>query len=282
MRPFALLLCTSGLLFCIVLKWAPWNSRLHTPLFFLAAVLVGRLLAPRELQVPNTNRVRWKKAAAVTGVCLIAGGVCMNEWVIGWLFAPSGIIHSLPLRLGIWFIDVATIGCGILMISRSRWYLQTVVVLVVLIFTLGALPWVALNQLRPLISTRYAPSIFDRSRIEQMFSNNSGLIAPYTELISVLIERVPCREIGLKIQAGAFEYPLWQMARQAGADVVFLHVGIDNESARTMKHFPREAPCAVTVIAKDKEWNPTLSGLETMRLIWSRPLIRVFVPTVPG
>lgn len=33
-----------------------------------------------------------------------------------------------------------------------------------------------------------------------MFANNVGLIAPYTELVSEIIQRVPCREIGLKIQ----------------------------------------------------------------------------------
>lgn len=281
-RPFALLLCSSGLLFCILLKWAPWNSRLHTPLFFLAAVLVGWLLAPRQFKVPNMNRVWWKRVAVLTGIGLIAGGVILNEWVIAWLFAPGGTIHSQPMRLGIWVVGAVTTACGILMISRSRWYLRTVAVLVVLIFTLGALPWVALNQLRPLISTPYAPSIFTRSRIEQLFANNSGLFVPYTELVSMLIQRAPCREVGLKIQVGAFEYPLWQIARQAGADVVFRHVEIDNESARIVKDFSREAPCAVMVIAGEKEWDPDLSGLEKMQMIWSRPPIRLLIQTAAG
>ncbi|MBP8116507.1 MAG: glycosyltransferase family 39 protein [Nitrospira sp.] len=277
-RPFALLLCASSLLFCIFLKWAPFNSRLHTPLFFLAAVLVGWMLAPRQFEVPNTNRVRWQQAAAVTGMSLIAGGVFMNEWVIAWLFAPHGIIHSQPLQLGIWFLDLSAIGCGLLMLFRPRWYLRTVSVLVVLIFTLGALPWVTMNQLRPLISTQYAPSIFERSRIEQMFANNSGLITPYTELIFVLAQLTSCREIGLKIQVGAFEYPLWQIARHSGMNVAFHHVAIDNESAKTVGNPTREPPCALIVIGDERSWDPDLSGLGHMPTAWSQAGIRLLVP----
>ena len=279
MRSLALLLCATGLLFCIFLKWAPWNSRLHTPLFFLAAVPVVWLLAPRQRLAPNTNGVCWEKAAAITGVGLIAGGVFMNEWVIGRLFAPGGLIHSQPLRLGIRFVDMAMIGCGLLMLSRPRWYLRAVEVLVVLIFTFGALPWVTLNQLRPLISTRYAPSIFDRSRIEQMFANNSGLIIPYTELMAVLAQLTSCREIGLKIQVGAFEYPLWQMARHSGMDVAFRHVAIDNESAKLVGSSMWESPpCALVVIGVEKSWDPDLSSMEGMQLSWSRRGIQFFVP----
>ena len=282
MRMFALLLCASGLLFCVLLKWAPWNSRLHTPLFFLAAVLVGRLLAPWELDVPNANRVRWNQAAAATGAMLVVGGVVMNEWLLGWLFAPGGVIHSLPFRAGIWFVEGATIGCGILMIVRSSWYSRTVAVLVVLIFTLGAFPWVVLNQLRPLISTQYAPSIFTRSRIEQLFANRSGLFVPYAELVSMLVHRAPCREIGLKIQVGAFEYPLWALARQTGADFVFRHIDINNVSAGIAKNVLSQAPCAVVIIAGEQGWEPDSSESHKMQVIWSRPPIQLLIPASAG
>ena len=143
------------------------------------------------------------------------------------------------------------------------------------ILTLTALPWVALNQLRPLISTQDAPSIFERSRIEQMFANKTREIIPYTELVSVLAQRVPCREIGLKIQLGAFEYPLWQIARHAGVDLTFRHVNITNESAKLASQSTDTLPCAIVVISLDEKWDPDLSSFENMHIIWSRPPIRL-------
>lgn len=281
-RFFALMLCASSLLFCIFLKWAPWNSRLHTPLFFLAAVLIGWLLAPAQLEVLDENRVWWKRGSVLSGIGLITSGVILNEWVLAKFFSPAGTIHSVSLRLGIWGVDGMMVGSGLLIMIRPNRFLHTVTGLLVLFLAVTALPWVALNQLRPLISSQYAPSIFDRPRIEQMFANNSGLIGPYTELVSVLIQRVKCREIGLKIQLGAFEYPLWQIARHAGEDLVFRHVKVDNESARIENGFSPQLPCAVTVIASGGDWDPDLSGLEKMQMIWSRPPIRLLVLAPAG
>lgn len=205
----------------------------------------------------------------------------MNERMIAWLFAPNGIIHSQLLQLGIWFLDLAAIGCGLLLLFRPKWYFRTVAVLVVLAFTLGALPWVTMNQLRPLISTKYAPSIFDRSRIEQMFANRSGLIIPYTNLISMLARLTSCREIGLKIQVGAFEYPLWEIARYAGSDLVFRHIEVVNKSARIEKDIPREFPCPVVDIGGERQGDPDVSKLGNMREVWSAPPIRLFVRLFP-
>ena len=219
-RPLAILLLMSAFLFCASLKWALYNSRLHTPLFLLAAAVVACVLVPSQL-----------------------------TW--------------------------------------SRRYLVTVKGLMVAILTLTALPWVARNHIRPLISTQDAPSIFERSRIEQMFANKTREIIPYTELVSVLAQRVPCREIGLKIGAGTnpkfpasvetFEYPLWQIARHAGADLTFRHVGITGESARIASRSADSVPCAVVVIGVNEKWDSDLSGFANMHMVWSRPPIRLLV-----
>ena len=114
--------------------------------------------------------------------------------------------------------------------------------------------------------------------MEQMFANRSGLFASYIELVSVLGRYAPCREIGLKIQVGAFEYPLWQLARHSGMDLAFRHVAIDNESAKIVSSSMRESPCALVVIGDEKSWDPDLTGLGGMQLSWSRLGIRLFVP----
>jgi hypothetical protein len=49
--PYALAVTAGFLLFCMVLRWQPWGSRLHLPLFVLGApaigVVLGRLLPDR-------------------------------------------------------------------------------------------------------------------------------------------------------------------------------------------------------------------------------------------
>ena len=56
-RPLAILLLMSALLFCVSLKWVIFNSRLHTPLFLLAAAVVACVLVPSQLTcVPEAGR----------------------------------------------------------------------------------------------------------------------------------------------------------------------------------------------------------------------------------
>ncbi|MCS6290222.1 MAG: hypothetical protein H8K10_14805 [Nitrospira sp.] len=85
-----------------------------------------------------------------------------------------------------------------------------------------------------------------------MFANNSGLIIPYTEVIAVLAQLTSCRDIGLKIRVGAFEYPLWQIARHSGMNVVFRHAAIDNEFVKTVGNAAQEPPCALIVLGDER------------------------------
>ena len=43
--PYAAGIASGAVLFCLVIRWEPWNSRFHTPLFALAAPFVGLALA---------------------------------------------------------------------------------------------------------------------------------------------------------------------------------------------------------------------------------------------
>jgi hypothetical protein len=62
---YAAALVAAFLLFCAVLRWQPWHSRLHLPLFALWAPLIGIALA------------RWPAAAAPAATALVAVAVVM-------------------------------------------------------------------------------------------------------------------------------------------------------------------------------------------------------------
>lgn len=114
-----------------------------------------------------------------------------------------------------------------------------------------------------------------------MFANRGGLIIPYTALVARLVQQPSCREIGLKLQVGDFEYPLWQMARSAGVDHVFRHVGVTNKSAQIGNGIPRESPCPIVIIGGEEQGDPDVPGRGDMREVWSAPPIRLLVRLSP-
>jgi hypothetical protein len=50
---YGLALLGSFVLFCLVLKWQPWNSRLHLPLFVLGSAWIGVILSRLDIRFAN-------------------------------------------------------------------------------------------------------------------------------------------------------------------------------------------------------------------------------------
>lgn len=113
-----------------------------------------------------------------------------------------------------------------------------------------------------------------------MFATSINLFPPYSEVIAQLVRHATCHHIGLKIEGGLFfEYPLWQIARHAGANLTFTHVWVVNESAKAQTNGADSPPCALVLIGFEESGDPPSPDIQKFRLVWSRSPIRLLIPT---
>ncbi len=168
---YAAALVAAFLLFSSYLKWQPWHSRLHLPLFVLWSPCIA---------------VIWESYRRMTGI------------------------------------------------------------LVALLLVLSV-PWVVYNNSRPLLGP---DTVLSSSRVDQYFSDRTGLREPYVTAMRELRD-TGCSRIGLWIGGDGGEYPVWILAGQAGGErqARIEHINVKNESAHLRSH-ARDSfdPCAILVI----------------------------------
>lgn len=83
---FALLLGACALIFCLVLKWQPWHTRLQLPLFVLAAPLVAAVIAD----------VLGARLARGLGIALLALALPWLLWVPPRPLVGPGSVWAVP------------------------------------------------------------------------------------------------------------------------------------------------------------------------------------------
>lgn len=175
------------LAFSLAIKWQPWASRLHTPVFLAASIPVAIALGTRDRRV-------WSSA--------------------------------------------------------------------LVLFCVGALPYVLLNEARPLLPL-HDPTIFTRNRLDQYFIDRPHYRTPYREAAAFVRASVES-QVGLLFDEDDYEYPFWVMIKEDFAGPPILrHVDVSDipDAAAT----GASPPPALVVTSRDGERH-RVDGLDYVRI----------------
>lgn len=184
-----------------------------------------------------------------------------------------------------------------LVLSRIKNHLTGNAVIVLLM--IASIPWVFFNASRPLLGSESAiaksprveknfmnpwqnKGIFETTRNEKYFYNNSKLVDPYLTVVEQ-ISKSGCANVGLMIGGDDWEYPLWVLLREKlGDEFYFTHVNVTNISRQTsLSSSLTMQPHMCAVLAVNGEMPATLYvGNTNYSLTWyasTIPLIRLFL-----
>jgi hypothetical protein len=215
-------------------------------------------------------------------------------WFAGWvLFCAVYVWQPWQTRLDLsWFVAAAPLAglvLACLPVGRA----------VVWLLALGAMPFLLLNPLKPLVSTatpgverfvvprlppaladRFAlPDIFHRNRESLRFAAQPAAREPFEGMAALILAR-HCRDVGLLIGGNSWEYPLWVLNRfHRGGDARLTHYNYHAEIvALQWAKPPKPFPCAV-VASKDGDRVPADSPLHGLyRKAMESPLYDLYLP----
>jgi hypothetical protein len=264
---------TSFAFFCLLLKWQLWNARLHLAWFVLGAPLVGLVWTQR------LSPVVWRWLGA--GLLILGMHAVLNlgegspRRLAGLLVGPAlagvmvwfgwnrllqgGFVRRLGRRL--------TTAGGVA--ANYAWMGIGAALLV------SALPWITSNEIRPLLGEQ---SVLVVPRITQYFLNLPELEAPYRWAAS-RVRQEGCSQVGLVLQAGAWDYPMWVVLRDQLPQVAIKNVDVPNVSARLVG--PSFSACAIIALRHVDGEGLMVEGIQFRRVIEpldSTGAVAVFLP----
>ncbi|MFH1185415.1 MAG: hypothetical protein V1755_10310 [Chloroflexota bacterium] len=201
---YSLCVLSGFLIFCLYLKWQPFHTRLHLPLFILFSPVLGTLA--------DTAKPRW-----------IPGAIS-------------------------------------------------------LLLVLAAMPWLFLNQSRPLVG---AHNILNTSRNDLYFMAKPPVWRKSYSFAAQFLARESegqCNQVGIYLDHNDYEYPIWVLLSQRIDKPISIEsVDVHNISARTSSTFPPFTPCAIFVSSPLNRSSFQVNGRPYTRA-WNSELVSVFLP----
>jgi len=193
----------------------------------------------------------------------------LNIYTISVLF--SIILFASMLKWQPWGtrlqLPIFSLGIPIIVYSVDRLRRsQAVILILFLSLTIYSLPYLFLNNSRPLVPLFSESSKFRSNKIKQFFSNRPDLYDQYKEIISPfyqdisvlhtdrqrmyfssnkglyqdyssvmkIVNELDQEKLGLHLGENDWEYPIWVMSNRLDSEGLpgFIHVGVDNESRK--------------------------------------------------
>ncbi len=144
-------------------------------------------------------------------------------------------------------------------------------VVLMLILSIGAIPYVFFNPTRPLFG---AGSIFRQDRLHQYFATNPEIYAPYLEVMQKTAD-LKCGRIALISHENNMDYPLWMAARSNGQTVRIENILVNNPSQNIGLDF---SPCVIISTYQYPKNNIPYQGKVFVRSI-DTPSADLFIPS---
>jgi hypothetical protein len=142
--------------------------------------------------------------------------------------------------------------------------------------------YVAGNESRPLIAVRPNSTVFNTSRVDQVFKRFSRVKDAYFTSTQ-FVENENCSRVGLDLGEYGLEYPLWVLLQKTNGERIWIeHVNVRNISTAkfTAKSSADFSPCAV--ISARWDGDEPISAGTTYRKTWSSGSVQVFIKREPS
>jgi 4-amino-4-deoxy-L-arabinose transferase-like glycosyltransferase len=179
-----------------------------------------------------------------------------------WLAAVTAgfLAYSLVLRWQPWATRLHTpaflVGAVPVALALGALPRRLLPLLATLLF-LGALPYLLMNQSRPLLPM-WEPSILTAPRTDQYYVDRRGYQEPYTRA-AAFVRGLTVEEVGLLFDGNDYEYPFWVALKGDFAGEPWIrHVGLAFRPGAD----PAAAPPAVVVSSRRARERRSIDGAE--------------------
>ncbi|MCB9772616.1 MAG: glycosyltransferase family 39 protein [Candidatus Omnitrophica bacterium] len=148
------------------------------------------------------------------------------------------LFHS-RLHLPLFLLSMPIVA---VMVTKMR--TQWLSVVLVIIFTLTALPPLFWNERHPIIAQK---NIFNTSRMEQYFSYRKFMALPYVLSVKYAGSRAN-KDVGLLLGSDDWEYPLWVLLKSQNPNVKIWHTNVKNISGRISQKYAENVNVIISEI----------------------------------